>query len=91
MVEARRYLISGRVQGVGFRFFARDAARRENLSGFALNLSDGRVEVVVEGEQEAILRFERRLRNGPPGARIDELVTEPATVTGRAAGGFSIG
>ncbi|HEY8550407.1 MAG TPA: acylphosphatase [Vicinamibacterales bacterium] len=89
MVVARRYLVSGRVQGVGFRFFAQDAALREGVAGYVRNLPDGRVEVFAEGELEAIARLERALWNGPPGARVDDLVTEPATPTGRT-GGFQI-
>ena len=47
MTTGRRYLVSGKVQGVGFRFFTEDAARREGLTGFVRNLDDGRVEAVV--------------------------------------------
>ena len=71
MLVARRFLVSGRVQGVGFRFFAQEAALVEGLAGFVRNLADGRVEAHVEGEHEAIVRFERRLRRGPPGARVE--------------------
>jgi acylphosphatase len=67
---ARRYLISGRVQGVGFRFFARATAAREGLHGWVRNLPDGRVEIEAEGEAEALERFERAIRQGPPGARV---------------------
>jgi acylphosphatase len=70
-MAARRFLISGRVQGVGFRYFAQEAAVRENLSGFVRNLGDGRVEAVVEGEDESVDRFERSIRRGPRGARVD--------------------
>ena len=49
---ARRFVISGRVQGVGFRWFARDAAMREGVAGWVANLPDGRVEAFVEGAQE---------------------------------------
>ncbi len=58
------------MQGVGFRFFAREAAVREGLRGFVRNLEDGRVEVQVEGDQAALERFERALHQGPPGAEI---------------------
>jgi len=73
MRVARRYLISGRVQGVGFRYFAEDAARREGLHGWVRNLPDGRVEAVADGEAAAVERFERALRQGPRGARVDDL------------------
>ena len=68
---ARRLLIAGRVQGVGFRWFAKDAAAREGVCGFVRNLPDGRVEAFVEGDQEAVTRVERALRRGPGGARVE--------------------
>lgn len=86
MIVARRYFVSGRVQGVGFRFFAEDVALREGVSGYVRNLPDGRVEAFVEGEQEAVARVERSLWSGPPGARVDDIVTEPTVPTGRASG-----
>ncbi len=58
------------MQGVGFRFFAREAAAREGLRGFVRNLDDGRVEVQAEGDQAALERVERALHQGPPGAAI---------------------
>lgn len=67
---ARRFVISGRVQGVGYRWFANDAALREGVTGWIRNLPDGRVEALVEGEAEAVTRVERSLRQGPPGARV---------------------
>ena len=86
MIQARRYLIAGRVQGVGFRFFVREAASLEALHGVARNLPDGRVEVVVEGEADGIVRFERTLRRGPAGARVEEVTTELITPSGRLVG-----
>jgi len=71
MRVARRLLISGRVQGVGFRYFSADVAAREGVTGWVRNLPDGRVEAHVEGEAEAVTRVERALRQGPPGARVD--------------------
>jgi acylphosphatase len=85
MRVARRFLLSGRVQGVGFRFFAADAARREGLSGSVRNLDDGRVEAVAEGEAESVVRFERALRRGPSGARVEDVQVddiEPLTAHG---------
>ena len=77
MRVARRYIISGRVQGVGFRFFTEEAALLEGIDGWVRNLPDGRVEVAAEGDGEAMDRFERALRHGPPGARVDDVdVTE---------------
>ncbi len=83
MIVARRFLISGRVKGVGFRYYAWETAEREGVTGFARNLPDRRVEVVAEGDAEAVERFERALRQGPPAARIDDVETEALPPTGR--------
>lgn len=82
MLTARRYVISGRVQGVGYRFFARDAAAREGIHGWVRNLPNGTVEVHAEGDAEAMLRFEMALRRGPRSARIDEVIVDPAPPSG---------
>lgn len=76
MRVARRFLISGRVQGVGFRFFAEAAGRREGLQGAVRNLPDGSVEAVCEGPGDAMARFELAIRQGPPGARVDEVTVQ---------------
>ncbi|MCA1560003.1 MAG: acylphosphatase [Acidobacteria bacterium] len=86
MIVARRFLIGGRVQGVGFRFFAEAQAAVEGVHGYVRNLHDGRVEAVVEGDEEAVDRVERALRRGPSGARIDAFVVESAAPTRRATG-----
>ena len=89
MIVARRYFISGRVQGVGFRFFAEAQAAVEGLHGWVRNLPDGRVEVLLEGDRDAVDRAESRLRRGPAGARIEEFSVEDTAPGGRATG-FSI-
>jgi acylphosphatase len=68
---ARRFLISGRVQGVGFRYFTEDVAAREGVTGFVRNTPDGNVEALVEGDEEAVMRVERAIRMGPGGARVE--------------------
>jgi acylphosphatase len=83
VLVARRYVVKGRVQGVGFRLFAEDSARRENLRGYVRNQHDGSVEVVVEGDLETMLRFEQALRRGPAGARVEEVETTENAPTGR--------
>ena len=83
VVVARRYLISGRVQGVGFRFFVRDAAAREGLGGVVRNLADGRVETQVEGDQAALDRFERAVYQGPPGALVERVEVDDLIPDGR--------
>jgi acylphosphatase len=86
MRVARRFLVSGRVQGVGYRYFALDAARRDGLHGYVKNLPDGRVEAEAEGEVEALERFERALRQGPSRARVEHVIVESTNPTSRDAG-----
>ena len=69
-MPVRRYLIEGRVQGVGFRYFTRKTARRLGLCGFVRNLPDGTVEAAAEGSDEALEGLEQSLRQGPPGSRV---------------------
>lgn len=76
MRVARRFLVSGRVQGVGFRYFALDAARRDGLHGYVTNHDDGTVEAVAEGEAESMERFERALRRGPSRARVEHVTVD---------------
>ncbi len=70
-----RFLVSGLVQGVGFRWFVARHARTLGLGGYARNLPDGRVEVVASGGggAEAIARLEELLRAGPAHARVERL------------------
>lgn len=89
MAIARRFLVSGRVQGVGFRYFVQDRAAAEGVHGHVQNLPDGRVEVVIEGDDESVERMERAIRRGPIGARVDDVQVEPLAPRGRATG-FSI-
>ena len=76
MRVARRFMVSGRVQGVGFRYFALDAARREGLHGYVTNNDDGTLEAVAEGEAEAVERFERALRRGPSRSRVEQVMVD---------------
>ena len=86
MIVARTFMIGGRVQAVGFRMFAQEAAMIEGVHGFVRNLPDGRVEAFVEGDQDAVDRMEMKLRRGPRGARVETFDVEPATPTHRATG-----
>ena len=88
MIVARRYLISGIVQGVGFRFFTEHAASVEGICGYVRNLPDGSVEAVAEGDAEAVDRFERALRRGPRSGRVQNVRIEPLAPEGRK--GFTI-
>jgi acylphosphatase len=80
MKIARKFLISGRVQRVGFRFFAQRAAARHQVAGYARNLDDGRVEVFAEGAPESVEGFKHDLAAGPDFAQVEqveELSLEP--------------
>lgn len=86
MIVARRFFVSGRVQGVGFRYFVQDHAAVEGVHGYVRNLPDGRVEALVEGEAESVLRVERAIRRGPPGARVEQVAVDDVAPAGRATG-----
>jgi acylphosphatase len=75
--------VSGRVQGVGFRFFVLREANDLSLTGWVANEHDGTVRTVAEGPEASIDRFEEAIRSGPPGAVVENLaaVRLPATGT----------
>ncbi len=72
-MKACRYLLRGRVQGVGFRYFVAHLARRLEVSGEVRNLPDGSVEVLAAAGEEALVSFEAELRQGPPGSRVESV------------------
>lgn len=69
---ALRAQISGRVQGVGYRYFTQAQARHHGLNGYVRNLADGGVEVLAVGERQELEVFVRDLQQGPPTARVDQ-------------------
>lgn len=71
-----RFLVSGLVQGVNFRASARARAQQLDLTGYAKNLADGRVEVLACGEAAAVARLESWLRQGPPAAQVEQVLRE---------------
>jgi len=77
---ARRYRVTGIVQGVGYRYFARRVAETLGIAGWVRNLSDGSVEVYAIGNEEMLVRFESALRRGPHHATVHELLAEDASV-----------
>jgi acylphosphatase len=79
----RRFVISGFVQGVGYRFFALRAAARHQVLGTVRNLSDGRVEVIAEGERDAMDEFKKDLSTGPAMAEVTDIEETDLPVTGR--------
>jgi acylphosphatase len=80
MLIARKFLISGIVQGVGFRFFVQRSSARHQIRGYVRNLEDGRVEVHAEGPADAVEAFRLDLAAGPQYSRVagvEEIVLEP--------------
>ena len=86
MRVARRFVVSGRVTGVGFRYFTQDVARREGLTGIVRNLPDGRVEAIAEGDNESLHRFELAIRRGPSRARVEQVEVDAVPVAGNFLG-----
>lgn len=77
MSEKRYHVyVSGRVQGVGYRYFTRDVAMSFGLSGWVRNMHDGRVELEVQGEQSAVDQFLEDLKEGPSLSRVTDLKIE---------------
>jgi acylphosphatase len=83
MRVARRYYISGEVQGVGFRFFAQRVAAGHQVVGYVRNLPDGRVEVFAEGAPESVEGFKHDLAAGPEYARVEQVEEVSVEPTGR--------
>ncbi len=71
-------LVSGRVQGVGFRYFLKQSADTAGVGGWVRNLRDGRVEAVLEGPPDAVQEVLDDIGRGPPAARVEEVITRPA-------------
>jgi acylphosphatase len=81
--HARRFLVRGRVQGVGFRWFVEREAYLLGISGWVRNNYDGTVEVLAQGTREQLAGLHSRLREGPRAARVDEVeVFEAQPVAG---------
>jgi len=77
---ARRFFISGNVQGVGYRFFAQRASARHQVVGYVKNLDDGRVEVLAEGPAPDVELFKHELAAGPRSGfvvRVEEINVDP--------------
>jgi acylphosphatase len=88
--QAARYFVSGLVQGVGYRFFARRIAEQLRLAGFAKNLSDGRVEIYAIGPAESLAALREELNRGPEGSMVSSVAEEDAAIDSRFAKIFSI-
>ncbi len=88
MLRARRFVVQGRVQGVGYRYFVLRQAHLAGVSGFAQNNPDGSVEVWAEGTERALDELETELRRGSTLSRVEYVWTEPAAP--RRVRGFEI-
>ena len=82
MLRAKHYLVRGRVQGVGYRYFVLEAAHRLGVTGFVRNLRSGDVEVYAEADDAKLNLFKRELEGGPGMARVDELRENDVPATG---------
>jgi len=82
-VQARRYLVRGRVQGVGFRWFVEREAHILKIAGWVRNNSNGTVEVLAQGNRDQLSGLHSRLREGPRAARVDAVdVSDASPVQG---------
>ena len=87
---ARRYFVSGMVQGVGYRYFARQLAQRLGIAGYVKNLRDGRVEVYVIGPASVLASVRTELERGPNGASVGGVTEEEAPVNPQFASRFTV-
>ena len=83
MVRAKHYLVRGRVQGVGYRYFALEAAERRAVRGYVRNLANGEVEVHAEADEVSLELFKQELQQGPRMARVREIVESDLPVSGQ--------
>jgi acylphosphatase len=83
MNVARKIVISGEVQGVGFRYFAQRSAARHQVRGYVRNLEDGRVEALAEGPANAVEEFKLDLAAGPSYSKVEHLEETVLDPTGR--------
>lgn len=75
-------LVSGHVQGVGFRWFVEREASKRDVKGYVRNLADGRVEIRAQAEDETLGEFCETVRRGPPASRVDAVEMKPVAVDG---------
>ena len=88
--SAKRFYVSGQVQGVGYRFFARSEAAKLGIYGYAENLRDGRVEIYAIGPPAALAELAAALRKGPSFASVSGVGEQDQVVDDRYAHTFSI-
>ena len=88
--RAIRLLVRGRVQGVGFRWFVREAARAAGVAGWVRNNPDGSVEIVASGDAARLASLRDAVRRGPPGSQVARLDESPAGSTEELPFPFSV-
>ena len=88
--QAKRFVVSGLVQGVGYRFFAQRVADRLGVAGYVKNLYDGRVEVYAIGTATQLVSLRAELARGPRAAEVSTVSEEEEPVKQQYAGGFGI-
>jgi len=88
--QAKRYFVSGMVQGVGYRYFAQRAAQRLGVAGYVRNLADGRVEVYAVGDARMLGQLRAELERGPRAAQVSKVAEEEAAYDSEFARGFSV-
>ena len=88
--RAKRYFVSGMVQGVGYRYFAQRAAQRLGVAGYVRNLGDGRVEVYAIGTAVVLAQLRTELESGPRAAEVSRVTEEEAAIDAEFAQGFSV-
>ena len=76
--DAKRFIVRGRVQGVGFRWFVEAEARSLGIAGWVRNNADGTVEVLAIGNRDQLSNLRSRLQRGPRAARVDNVEEHPA-------------
>ena len=89
-IVARRYVVTGRVQGVGYRNFVEHTAGKLSVDGYVRNCRDGSVEVFAMGAPEELLKLRNALERGPMMAQVARVSEEPSAVEAKYAGNFTV-
>ena len=87
---ARRYIVTGRVQGVGYRNFVEHTAGKLSVDGYVRNRRDGSVEVFAMGTAEELQKLRNALERGPMMAQVSRVAEEPSDVEARYVGNFTV-
>jgi acylphosphatase len=89
-IVARRYVVTGRVQGVGYRNFVEHTAEKVRVDGYVRNRRDGSVEVFAMGTPEELLKLRKALERGPMMAQVAHVAEEPSAIEQRYMGNFTV-